>query len=153
MTAALDARSSKQDELNALMGMAKQAGEGTYLSSLLSQELVDWTWNQMREDGSCDVMDALRFAVTEQAKRAGELAAARQQNETLGEMIIALQQEINYFKGESERQASLASDRLKAIRGLEFDIERRDAMIAASEARIAGLKVKLFDMAESAGKL
>jgi chromosome segregation ATPase len=69
----LNANSSKEEERAFLATVRAQAGDGSYVRGLFSQELIDWLEDQISNDFPCDIMESLRAARKdgyEQAKKA-----------------------------------------------------------------------------------
>lgn len=64
--------SSKAEETAALGKMRQAAGEGTFLSRILSNELVDWAANQIANDFSCDIYSAYQSEVANKRRLSEE---------------------------------------------------------------------------------
>jgi len=79
LVAVLDAKSSKADEVAALRKMAQCAGEGSYLSSLLTPELLDWVKGQIELDCPPDIMEQCNFRAEKQGELMSEIHGLRQQ--------------------------------------------------------------------------
>jgi len=77
MVAVVDANSSKADEVAAVRKMAQCAGEGSYLSSLLTPQLLDWVEGQIEMDCPPDIMEQLGWRREREQETLAELRRVR----------------------------------------------------------------------------
>lgn len=124
---------SKQDEAETLARFQKEAGEQTYLASLLSPALALWFTRSMREDNSCDIAIALEY-VQKQAREAD--AKANQLQKELHEVrtdyaVIAVESNTKDALIEKLRNEKLVIDR-----GIQERIDLAEQRLHTAEARL-----------------
>jgi hypothetical protein len=131
---------SKVDEIATLERFAKEAGDQTFLASLLSPDLIKWFSSQIRLDISCDIIKDYEYQ-TKQAQEAqaqvegvkAELASVRKDYQGV---IDALTLANVQAKVDTERYA-------KGIDQLRQRCE-------VAETRLAAAAIKLEKLAELA---
>ena len=79
LVAVVDTNSSKADEVAALRKMAQCAGEGSYLASLLTPQLLDWVEGQIELDLPPDIVAERQFQADKRVELMTEVSSLRKE--------------------------------------------------------------------------
>ena len=149
-TATLNSQSSKAEEIAVLKAWQAQAGEQTYLSSLLSPQMVAHVESAIKNDMMCDVKADLEYwsgQANEQRVRYEEsqaaLAKAQQANDALKLSLEAERQAVANAKAEAAAVQSRTRNYINSI--LERMEEAEDQNTKDAQT-ILELKARLFDL-------
>lgn len=154
---------SKAEELDMLRKLRERAGESSYLASFLSEEALKWFANQMTDDMSCDVLDALRYEreqrnVAEARAQAAEKALATV-SDSNARHVERLTKDFDAKRAELLRLTERAESRLadeqrsysesvERVMRLSGQLDAARTGLVERSAEVDRLKVMMFDMRE-----
>lgn len=128
----LTTNSSKQDEIVFLRKVREAAGTDTYLSQLLSENLVAWAEDKIESDFSLDLLDDFR---TESSRSHRE-----------GERVLTIQREYHELE---DRAAQLKTDLDHAIEQVTIERNMRQSAIESAanfQQQIVAMTGELHDI-------
>ena len=141
MAKQLTSQSSKIEEIATLERWQIEAGEQTYLASLLSQEAVSFLRGQIRDDMLCDLYGMYKSAVVS----ADELKA---NNAQLKATIDAMTDDIAKLQVALEEVNKSNTANYKAYLDTHDRMSTYAQTVAKQNIEIVQLKAKLWDLSQ-----
>lgn len=115
----VSAESSKADEVNAIGKIAANMPSGSYLSSLFTQDLVDWVSEQIRWDFTPDLLGNMQHAIEQSDEKLALANAAIRDSEImqrrLERKVEELEAALDEANGKADRLAVALSDERSAF--------------------------------------
>ena len=141
MAKQLTSQSSKIEEIATLERWQIEAGEQTYLASLLSQQAVNFLRGQIRDDMLCDLYGMYTDAV----KAAEEL---RDNNAQLKATIDAMTDDIAKLQKALEEMGKQNTANYQAYLGTHDRMSTYAQTVAKQTAEILQLKARCWDLSQ-----
>ena len=142
----LNTTAFKADELAWLKKVAGLVEEGTYLSSLFTEQLVNWCENQMRNDFPCNLYALLEAARENSRQHESHGKALEADLSSTRQALLKEGQRIEWLKERREEERERNAQLLAAHQHRGDELDKTWDELQAKDDEILHLKARLYDL-------
>jgi hypothetical protein len=144
--APLAANASKAEEISWLQSMATSLPADSYLLDLLSESMVCWAANQIKDDIAPDAWSLIRSLREEQALATQQHLTDQARINTLQGCLDATSRDLEYVALDAQEQRRAYQESRSQYWNLVSEMDGQRLELEQAQTTIQALKVKLFDL-------